>query len=183
MATQHRLRTKLGHSGALCNLLQKQPQELLWVIICEIHRCGNLWNHSMAPWNPWWNSQESLRNKPISPQDTLWLTVVGDSNKPPNVHWLTTYCLTTISLPYCQCSLVLILRWSSFDSRRTWIWSTSWGSWISSWEPDGESLPGNLRHRRPSVSARGKGGFSENDGPASSRKQKKTGGKFVLRRL
>ena len=47
----------------------------------------------------------------------------------------------------------------------------------------GNSLPGNVRHR-PSLSARGKGGFSEN-GRASSRKQKKkkTGGQFVLRRL
>ena len=82
----------------------KNFSESSFVKSTDVETCGTIqWCRETR-----WNSQESLRNKPISPQDTLWLTVAGDSNKPPNVHWLTAYCLTT--LPYCQCSLVLILR-------------------------------------------------------------------------
>ena len=111
----HKLNMKLIISGVPCNLLQKQPQDLLWIIIARSTSLEPSWTFLWRPqtfsplWKPSGTPKEPLRDKPMQccPK-TASDSPSWESSKPPNYLTLPfvhhTYvssdkCLTAFKLP------------------------------------------------------------------------------------
>ena len=114
----HKLNMKLIISGVPCNLLQKQLQDLLWIIIAGSTSMGQLMKTSdlLTTVKAQWNSEGAVagQTNAMLPQDSLWLTVVGEQQTTklphtsicsPHIYVSSDKCLPALKLDInCPCN-------------------------------------------------------------------------------